>query len=102
MKTFETIKSVTEKFYVPFEKQLNDIPDIYKVNESQPLMIYIKRPKVSCSNGILVSLIKCARYDFEQREWIRDYYSQMSKKEIRIKYERYIIRRSFYISYINA
>ena len=62
------------------EEPVDDIPDIYKTNENQPLMLYIKRPKVSCSNGIVLSLIKCARYDFEERQWIRDYYSRMAKK----------------------
>ena len=68
-------------FYVAPEAQLDDIPDIYKENENQPLLLYIRRPKVNCNNGILVALIKSARYDFEQRRWIRNYYAKMKKKE---------------------
>ena len=77
---FESTDDIVSFFDVPADQQIHDIPEIYRKNEDQPLLQYIRRPRVSCNNGMTVALIKCARSDFVERNWIRDYYTKMAKK----------------------
>ena len=77
---YEDDIALKSPFLHDFNTQIHDLPEKYKRNETQDHIRYVRRPRTACAKGKIVSFVKCARGDFFEREWIRDYYQKMAKK----------------------